>query len=181
VAFDKLDREVAADQAIFRDLIALLRTIPGVSTLAATTTMAEIGRDMSRFPTAGHLVAWAGLCPSQNQSANKRKPARLRKGSPWLKTMLVKCAWAATRKKDSYYRAQFHRLRGRRGPQKAICAVAASLLTAIYHMLKDGTPHHDLGIDHFKRGSREAVANRLVAQLAKLGYQAQLQPLAEAA
>jgi transposase len=180
-AFDKLDREVAADQATFRDLTALLCTIPGISTLAATSIMAEIGRDMSRFPTAGHLVAWAGLCPTQNESAGKRKPARLRKGSPWLKTMLVQCAWAAKRKKDSYYRAQFYRLTGRRGPQKAICAVAASLLTAIYHMLKDGTVHQDLGIDYFKRRSPEAAARRLVAQLAKLGYQAQLQPLAEAA
>ena len=139
---------MAADQATFRDLTGLLRTVPGISSLAANSILSEIGRDMSRFPTAGHLVAWAGLCPAQNQSANKRKPARLRKGSPWLKTMLVQCAWAAKRKKDSYYRAQFHRLRSRRGPQKAICAVAASLLTAIYHMLKDGTVHHDLGIDH---------------------------------
>ena len=107
--------------------------------LSATTILAEIGRDMSRFPTAGHLVAWAGLCPGQNESAGKRKSSRLRKGAPWLKTMLVQCAWAAKRKKNSYYMAQFHRLQSRRGPQKAICAVAASILTAIYHMLKNGT------------------------------------------
>jgi len=180
-ALDQLDREVATDQATFRDLIGLLCTIPGISTLAATSILAEIGRDMSRFATAGHLVAWAGLCPTQNESAGKRKPARLRKGSPWLKTMLVQCAWAAKRKKDSYYRAQFYRLSPHRGPQKAICAVAASLLTAIYHMLNDGTPHHDLGIDYFRRRAPEAVAKRLVAQLAKLGYHAQLQPLPEAA
>src|SRR5664279_6405962 len=85
---------------------------------------------MSRFPTAGHLLAWAGMCPGQNESAGKRKSSRLRKGDPWLKTILVQCAWAATRKKDSYYGAQFKRLRAKRGPKKAICAVAASFHNA---------------------------------------------------
>jgi transposase len=181
VAITKLDEEAAVDQASFRALIALLATTPGVSTLAATTILAEIGRDMSRFATAGHLVAWAGMCPGQNESAGKRKRSRLRKGAPWLKTMLVQCAWAAKRKNNSYYRAQFYRLSSRRGPQKAICAVAASILTAIYHMLKDGTEHQDLGADHFDRRSTEIKTKRLVAQLAKLGYKVQLQPLAAAA
>jgi transposase len=180
-AIAKMDEEVAAGQASFRALITLLCTIPGVSTLAAITILAEIGRDMSRFATAGHLVAWTGLCPGHNESAGKRKSSRLRKGAPWLKTMLVQCAWAAKRKKDSYYKAQFNRLCGRRGPQKAICAVAASLLTAIYHMLKDGTEHQDLGIAYFDHRSVEVRTKRLVAQLAKLGYQVQLQPLATAA
>jgi transposase len=175
------DKEVKAGEAPFRDLIKLLSTIPGVSILSATTILSEIGRDMSRFPTGGHLVAWAGLCPGQNESAGKVKSTRLRKGAPWLKTMLVQCAWAAKRKKDSYYKAQFFRLQGRRGPQKAICAVAASILTAIYHILKDGTPHRDLGADHFNRRSTEGQAKRLVAQLTKLGFQVQLQPRVEAA
>lgn len=177
----RMDKEVEAGAAPFRDLIGLLCTIPGVSTLSATTILSEIGRDMSRFPTAGHLVAWAGLCPGQNESAGKRKSARLRKGAPWLKTMLVQCAWAAKRKKDSYYKAQFFRLQSRRGPQKAICAVAASILTAIYHILKHGTEHHDLGADHFNRRSTEAQAKRLVTQLARLGFDVQLQRTAEAA
>jgi len=177
----RMDEEVEAGQASFRSLIILLCTMPGVSTLSATTILAEIGRDMSRFPTAGHLLAWAGLCPGQNESAGKRKSSRLRKGAPWLKTMLVQCAWAASRKKDSYYKAQFNRIRGKRGPKKAICAVAASMLTAIYHMLKDGTEHQDLGADHFDRRSTEVKANRLVAQLVKLGFQVELHPLAEAA
>jgi transposase len=177
----RMDEEVEAGQASFRSLIILLCTIPGVSTLSATTILAEIGRDMSRFPTAGHLLAWAGLCPGQNESAGKRKSSRLRKGAPWLKTMLVQCAWAASRKKDSYYKAQFNRLRSKRGPKKAICAVAASMLTAIYHMLKDGTEHQDLGADHFDRRSTAVKANRLVAQLVKLGFQVELHPLAEAA
>jgi len=180
-AIARMDEEAAQGHATFRSLILLLCTIPGVSTLSATVILAEIGRDMSRFPTAGHLVAWAGLCPGQNESAGKRKSSRLRKGAPWLKTMLVQCAWAASRKKDSYYKAQFNRLRGKHGPKKAICAVAASMLTAIYHMLKDGAEHHDLGADHFDRRSTDIKAKRLVAQLTKLGFQVALQPLAAAA
>jgi transposase len=113
-AIAKMDAEVAAGQATFRSLIALLCTIPGVSDLAARTILAEIGTDMGRFPTAGHLLSWAGLCPGQNESAGKRKSSRMRKGSPWLKTLLVQCAFAATRKKDSYYKAQFNRLQARR-------------------------------------------------------------------
>jgi transposase len=186
-AIVEIDRQVDAliagmQQAVrFRLLIALLCKIPGVSKLAAISILAEIGTDMRRFPTAGHLLAWAGLCPGQNQSAGKRKSSRLRKGAPWLKTMLVQCAWAAKRQNNSYYKAQFHRLCARRGPQKAICAVAAAILTAIYHIILRGTPHQDLGADYFDHRSSEAKANRLVAQLSKLGYAVQIQPLAPAA
>jgi transposase len=175
------DMERAGAKPPFRPLIGLLCTIPGVRPLSATSILSEVGCDMSRFPTAGHLIAWAGLCPGQNESAGKRKSTRLRKGAPWLKTMLVQCAWAAKRKKDSYYRAQFFRLQARRGPQKAICAVAASILTAIYHMLKNGVEHHDLGGDYFDRRSPQLKAKRLVAQLAKLGFSVQLQPNGQAA
>jgi transposase len=178
---DRMDTKVADGPPPFRELIRRLSAIPGVSRLSATAILAEIGRDMSRFPTAGHLVAWAGLCPGQNESAGKRRSSRLRKGAPWLKTMLVQSAWAAKRAKDSYYRAQFHRLCSRRGPQKAICAVAASILTAIYHMLKSGAAHRDLGADYFDRRAPEAKAKRLVTQLAKLGFAAQLEPLPAAA
>src|SRR6266446_7068748 len=187
----KLDVEIAqriegmeartAGKTPFRALIGLLTTIPGVSAVAAPAILSEIGPDMSRFPTAGHLVAWAGLCPGQNESAGKRKSSRLRKGAPWLKTMLVQCAWAAKRSKNSYYRAQFFRLQARRGPQKAICAVAASILTAIYHILKNGTEHHDLGAAYFDRRPTEVKASRLVARLKKLGFTVQLQHIAEAA
>lgn len=180
-AIARMDAELETGNALFRSLISLLSTMPGVSTLSATTILAEIGKDMSRFATAGHLVAWAGLCPGQNESAGKRKSSRLRKGAPWLKTMLVQCAWSAIKKKDSYYKAQFNRLKSRRGPKKAICAVAASMLTAIYHMLKDGVEHHDLGADHFDRRTADFKARRLVAQLNKLGFHVELQPLQKAA
>jgi len=167
------------DHTPFRSLIDLLCTIPGVSTVSATAILSEIGCDMSRFPSAGHLVSWSGLCPGKNESAGKRKSSRLRKGAPWLKTMLVQCAWAAKRKKDSYYRAQFFRIQGRRGPQKAICAVAASILTAIYHILKDGTEHRDLGAAYFDRPIKTKVS-RYIAALAKLGFAVQIQPIPEA-
>ena len=173
--------EVKANDNGVSKLVDLLSTIPGVSRVSALTILSEIGPDMSRFPTAGQLVAWAGMCPSQNESAGKKKGSRLRKGAPWLKTMLVQCAWAAKRAKSSYYRAQFYRLQARRGPQKAICAVAASILTAIYHMINNGSPHKDLGIDYFDRRTPETKAKRLAAQLGKLGYQVTLTQAAQAA
>ena len=181
VLIERVDERVEGGQATFRALIRLLCSIPGVSTLAAVVILSEIGRDMSRFPTAGHLLAWAGLCPSQNESAGKRRSSRLRKGAPWLKTLLIQCAWAASRKQDSYYKAQLNRLKSRRGPKTAICAVAASMLTAIYHMLKDGTEHRDLGTNHFDRRSVDTKAKRLVNQLTKLGFQVRLEPLTQAA
>jgi transposase len=178
---ERMEAEVDGSKLPFRHLIGLLTTIPGVSAVAAPAILSEIGADMTRFQTAGHLVAWAGLCPGQNESAGKRKSSRLRKGAPWLKTMLVQCAWAAKRTKNSYYRAQFFRLQAKRGPQKAICAVAASILAAIYHILKDGTEHRDLGAAYFDRRPTEVKASRLIASLKKLGFTVQLHPIVEAA
>jgi transposase len=177
----RMDAEVTAGKAKFSDLIDQLDTSPGINRLSALAILSEIGIDMSRFATAGHLLGWAGMCSGQDESAGKRKRTRLRKGSPWLKTILVQCAWAAIRKKDSYYRAQFYRLQSKRGPQKAICAVAASILTAIYHMLKDGTVHQDLGSGHFDQRAPHIKVKRLVNQITKLGFEVTLQPIANAA
>jgi transposase len=177
----RIDQEVGPGHAGFRALNDLLRTIPGVAGLSATVILAEIGLDMSRFPSAGHLLAWAGLCPGQNESAGKRKRSRLRKGDRWLKTTMVQCAWAAKNQKNSYYKAQFNRLCVKHGKKKATCAVAASMLTAIYHMLKNGVEHHDLGGDYFNKRSTDAKAKRLVTELSKLGFQVALQPIPEAA
>ena len=180
VVIARIDQErEAAGQVPFRVLSCEICNIPGINVRSAGMILAEIGLDMGRFATAGHLVAWTGLCPGQNESGGKRKPARLRKGAPWLKTTLVQCAISASKKKDSYFRAQFQRLKSRRGAPKAACAVAASLLTTICHMLKDGTAYRDLGAGHFDKRSAQVKVNRLVAQLAKLGYQASLQPLAQ--
>src|SRR6202030_809494 len=150
-AIARLDDEVNANVEPFRAAIELLSSIPGISHLSAEVLVSEIGIDMSRFKTEGHLISWAGLCPRNDESAGKRRSNRLRKGAPWLKTTLVQCAWSAVRKKGSYLQAQFLRLKARRGPKKALMAVAASILTAIYHMLKDGTMYKDLGCNHFDR------------------------------
>jgi transposase len=177
-AIGTIDREVEDSLAPFRAAVDLVRTIPGVSTLGAEVIVSEIGTDMSRFPTAGHLVSWAGLCPRNDESAGKRRSSRLRKGAQWLKTTLVQCSWAAKNKKGSYLQAQFLRLKSRRGPQKAICAVAASILTAVYHMLKDGTEYQDLGPDHFNRRSKITQTQRLVRRLEHMGYAVDIKPIA---
>ena len=133
---------------------------------------------MSRFPTEGHLISRAGLCPRNDDSAGKRRSNRMRKGAPWLKTALIQCAWAEVRKKGSYLQAQFYRLRARRGAKKAIGAVAAAILTASYHMLANGTLYQDLGADHFDRRTKTAHTKRLVSRLQNLGYDVQITPLA---
>jgi len=181
IAIAAIDREVDAQAAPFRTAIRLLSSIPGIGELGAQVIVSEIGTDMARFPTAGHLLSWAGLCPRNDESAGKRRSTRLRHGAPWLKTTLVQCAWAATRKKDSYLQAQFHRLRARRGAKKAICAVAASILTAAYHMIKHGTFYEDLGPGHFDKRHSDSHARSLVRRLSNLGYDVEIKPRAAAA
>ena len=170
--------EVRAGAAPFRAAVELLSTIPGVSKTTATVIVAEIGDDMSRFPTAGHLLSWAGLCPRLDESAGKRMSNRTRRGAPWLKTVLVQAAWPASTKRNSYFRAQFRRLKSRRGPKKAIVAVAASILTSAYHMLRTGAEFHDLGADHFDRLAQHNAKDRLVKRLNALGYRVTLEPAA---
>ena len=176
-AIAEIDQQVEAGLAPFRTAVEQVSTIPGVKGLGARTILSEIGIDMSRFPSDGHLISWACLCPRNDESAGKRRSTRIRKGSPWLKTTLVQCAWAAARTKGSYLQAQFQRIRARRGAKKAIVAVAASILAAIYHMLKDGTTYQDLGPNHFDRRTKERQINRLVQRLVDLGYAVQLAPL----
>jgi transposase len=177
-AVGEIDQEVDANLEPFRAAVAILSTIPGISELSAQVILAEIGIDMSRFPTHRHLISWAGLCPQNDESAGKRRSTRMRKGAPWLKTTLFQCAWAATRKKGGYFQAQFQRLRARRGAKKAIGAVAAAILTAAYHMLVDGTLYQDLGASHFDRNNQAANTKRLVTRLKNLGYDVQITPLA---
>jgi transposase len=177
-AIAEIDREVDARIEPFRKAVELLSSIPGVSELSARVIISEIGLDMSRFPTAGHLISWAGLCPKSDESAGKRRSTRMRKGAPWLKTSLIQCAWAAGRKKRSYLQAQFHRLRAQRGPKTAIGAVAASILTAAYHMLQNGVFYQDLGPEHFNRTGRDGQAKRLVKRLQNLGFAVEITPIA---
>jgi transposase len=169
-----LDQEVERALEPFQVHVDLLKTMPGISEQVARTLIAEIGIDMKAFPTAGHLVSWAGLCPQLNESAGKRRNTRVRKGAPWLKPVLVQVAWAAARKKDSYLKAQFLRLRARRGPKKAVVAVAASMLTAAYYMLRDGTAYQDLGALHFDAADKARATKSLVRRLERLGYRVDL-------
>lgn len=177
-ALADIDVTVGKTLAPIKMSARLLTTLPGVSDLTAQVIVAEIGVDMARFPTAAHLISWTGLCPRSDESAGKRRSTRVRKGAPWLKTALVTAAWAAVRVKDSYLQAQFHRLRSRRGAKKAILAVAASMLTAAYHMLKNEVEYKDLGAEHFTRRDREKMIQRLVRRINDLGCQVQLIPQA---
>jgi len=177
-AVDSVDTEVGAVLEPFRSQVARLVTMPGISDVAAQVLVSEIGVDMSRFPTAGHLVSWAGLCPRNDESAGKRRSTRLRQGAPWLKATLTQAAWSAARARSGYLRAQFLRLKSRRGPKKAIMAVAASMLTAAYYMLRDDVDYRDLGTDYFDRLDKSHTANRLVARLRHLGFEVELKAVA---
>lgn len=168
-ALEQLDAAAGKLLEPIKERAALLTTMPGVSDIVAQVIVAEIGDDMTRFPTQAHLVSWAGLCPRNDESAGKRRSTRVRKSANWLKTTLVTAAWAAARKKDGYLRAQFLRIKSRRGAKKAILAVAASMLTAAYFMLRDGVAYNDLGAQHFDRRDKTKTIHRLVKRLADLG------------
>jgi transposase len=174
LALATVDADVGKILAPIQECARLLTTMPGVSELTAHVLVAEIGVDMARFPTAGHLLSWATMCPRNDESAGKRRSTRTRKGAPWLKTALVTAAWAAVRVKGSYLQAQFLRLKARRGAKKAILAVAASMLNAAWHMLKDRVEYKDLGADHFARRDRSKAIRRLLRRLNDLGCEVQL-------
>lgn len=165
-----LDEQVAALLEPFREVVEHLSSVPGIGSTAATAILAEIGFDMSHFPSASHLVSWACLCPRSDESAGKRRSTRIRPGAGWLKPMLIQAAWSAVRTKDSYERALFHRLKARRGSQKAIVAVAASLLRAVYAILRDGVPYRSLGAGHFDAIDHDRKKRHHLQQLEKLGY-----------
>jgi transposase len=173
-ALATVDADVGKTLAPIEECARLLTTMPGVSELTAHVLVAEIGVDMARFSTAGHLLSWATMCPRNDESAGKRRSTRTRKGAPWLKTALVTAAWAAVRVKGSYLQAQFLRLRARRGAKKAILAVAASMLNAAWHMLKDRVEYKDLGANHFARRDRSKAIRRLLRRLNDLGCEVQL-------
>ena len=174
-ALADIETEVGLGLKPFRESVEHLSTMPGLSAVSASVIV-EIGVDMSRFATPAHLLSWAGMCPRNDESAGKRRNTRVRHGAPWLKTTLVQAAWAAVRVKDGYLQAQFHRLRARRGAKKAIVAVAASMLAAAWHIIRNQTDWQDLGSTHFDRADRQKTANRLVRRLQQIGFTVQLAP-----
>jgi transposase len=161
--------------------IELLDTIPGVNQRTAEIMLAEVGQDLGRFPSAGHLASWAGMCPGNNESAGKRKSGRTRKGSPWLRQALIEAAHGAARSKKTYLGAQYRRLVARLGKKKAIVAVAHSILVIAYHVLTRREPYRDLGPTYFDEHARERVEERLVRRLKRLGYTVELKPMDQAA
>jgi len=176
-AIATIEQEVGAGLEPFRHAAQLVNTIPGMSSTASHVVVGEIGIDMTRFATPAHLLSWACICPRNDESAGKRRSTRLRRGGKWLKTTLVQSAWAAVRVKGSYLQAQFHRIRARRGAKKAIIAVAASMLTAIWHMLRHGTEWRELGAAYFDRADAKKTATRLIRRLQQIGYTVQATPL----
>ena len=171
----ELSEEVSNRTASLEEQKELLDDVPGVGRRVAEEVLAEIGGDMSRFPSASHLASWAGLCPGNNESAGKRGSGRTRHGNNWLTKALVQAAWAAARTKGTYLAAQYRRLAARRGRKRAILAVAHSLIVIIHHMLKQGTRYADLGGNYFDATNRRYAVNSAVRRIERLGYRVTLQ------
>lgn len=160
-------------------LIERLDEIPGVGRHTAEILLAEIGCNVDPFPSEKHLASWACLCPGNNISANKRRTGKTRKGQKWLRTALAEAAWAASRSKETYLAAQFHRLRVRRGPKRAAVAVAHSILIIVYHLMKDpNATFKELGGDYFIKRSKGDQKRRALKTLTTLGFVVDLTPVA---
>ena len=154
--------------------MVLLDTIPGVARQTAENIVAEIGTDMSRFPTANHLASWAGVAPGNNESAGKKFSGKAKKGNKPLGVTLTQAAHAASRTKNTYLSAQYHRLAGRRGKKRALKAVAHSILVISYHIIQRHIPYYELGSDYFDKRRPETTVKRLISRLEHLGYQVSL-------
>lgn len=171
----KLDARIDEKLMPYREQHTRLTQIPGVDRIGAAVIIAELGVDMTVFPTVRHAAAWAGVCPGNNESAGKRKGTPGRKGNPHLTTALVQAAMGASRTKGTYLKEKYWKLKARRGPMRAALAVAHKILIAAYHMLANGADHHDLGPTHLDRISITSTKNGLVKRLERLGYRVTLQ------
>jgi transposase len=162
----------------FSEAVVLLCSIPGIGERAAIGILAEIGTNMEQFPTAAHLASWAAVCPGNNESAGKRKSGKTRKGNPWLRCLLVQAAHSASHQKHCYLAEQYRRIAKRRGSKRAAVAVAHSILVIIYHLLRNHTTYQERGETFFEEQERQGAEKRLLRQLARLGYRAELLPVA---
>ena len=180
-AIEEMSKEVEKRLDPFLQEIELLKTIPGVKQRMAEVILAEIGANMSRFPTHRHLASWAGLCPGNNESAGKRKSGKTRKGDRWLKRGLTESSWAVSRAKETYLSALYHRMVRRRGKKKATVAVAHAMIVIAYHILKHKLPYSELGADYFDRLNVSYIKHHFTKRLEALGYKVTLEPLQAAA
>ena len=177
-AIATLSTEIEDRLAPFSDQLHRLDSIPGINRRTAEVIIAEIGVDMSAFPTAGHLASWAALCPGNNESGGKHKSGKTRKGNRWLRTALVEAAAGASRAKDSALQARFRRILRHRGPKKAVIAVAHALLRIAYHVLAEGTTYRELGGDYHDRRHSQRLTRRAIRLLEGQGYRVTLEPAA---
>jgi transposase len=177
----RLEGRIAAAVAPFAEAVRRLTTIPGVDRRTAEVVAAEVGTDMGRFPSEGHLASWAGMCPGNDESAGKRRSGKTPRGNPWLKRALVQAAWAASHTKGTYLAASYRRLAARRGRKRALVALGHALLGIIYHMLREGADYRELGGDYFDRRDRERLARRLVRRLEGLGLKVTVEPESQVA
>jgi transposase len=172
----RMDEEIAQRLLPFEKALEQVDSIPGMGRRTAEDVLAEIGDNVSRFPTASHLASWAKVCPGNNESAGKRKSGKTGHGNPWLRDTLVEAAWGATRTKNTYLATQYHRLAARRGAKRAIMAVAHSILVIIYSLLRNGGEYRELGANYFDERNRSATLRKAVRRIEGLGYQVELQP-----
>ncbi len=177
-AIATLSTEIESHLAPFADQLTRLDSIPGINRRTAEVIIAELGVDMSVFPSAAHLASWAALCPGNNESAGKHRSGKTRKGNRWLRNALIEAAAGASRAKDSALQARFRRILRHRGPKKAVVALAHTLLRIVYHVLADGTAYHELGGDYHDRQHRQRLTRRAIQLLQRQGYRVTLEPAA---
>jgi transposase len=176
-AIEAMSKEVENHITPFSEQVQLLDTIPGVDQKVAQSIVAEIGVDMTQFPSHRHLSSWAGLCPGNNESAGKRKSGKTRKGDRWLKRSLIEASWAVSRTKETYLNTLYHRVARRRGKKKAAVAVSHAILIMAYHILKNHVPYQELGADYFDRLNVNYIKYHFIHRLEGLGFKVTLEPL----
>jgi len=173
----ELDACIQGRLAPLAAAVARVQTIPGIKAVAAAAILAEIGTDMSPFPTDAHLASWAGLCPGNHESAGKRKSGRTRPGNRWLRAAMTEAAWATARTKSTALRAAYDRIARRRGRKRALLALAHRLLVVVYHVLNNGCTYTEFGAHYLDRRRHEAHTRYFLRRLRELGYEATLRPL----
>lgn len=176
-AMERVLQDIEAQMAPFEDVLAILMTHPGVQRLAAMSFVAEVGIELSQFPTAKHFASWIGVCPGNHMSAGKRKHGHTTGGNVYLRALLAEIVWCISHTKDNYLSAQYHRLARRIGKAKAVVAVSHTVAVNFYHMITKKEPYRELGADYFERVDRDRLTTQTVKRLEALGYEVTLTPM----